>query len=117
MLIYDNIKSVSQHSDMLKEGWQIRVTPTSRKGHVEIVSGLTLRREVVLLDDKHFIDCTFTKCQLIYGGGGVIFERTNLLQCRHILRGPARATVLYLQKVGLIEDKRSSWTEFSENVN
>ena len=84
---------------------------------MEIVSGLTISGEAICLDEKHFIDCTLKGCQLIYSGGGVIFERTRILQCRHVFHDCARATVLYLQSVGLMENEAGKWTEYAESVN
>lgn len=84
---------------------------------MEIVSGLTITGGEVRLDDKHFIDCTLEGCQLIYCGGGVILERTALRRCRHVFQGSARATVLYLQEIGLMENEPGKWQETSECIN
>ena len=84
---------------------------------MEIICGRTITGEVLRLDDKHFVDCTLDGCQLSYSGGGVIFERTRLTQCRHIFHGAARATVLYLQNAGLMETEQGTWSEHSEPVD
>ena len=84
---------------------------------MEIVSGQVITGESVHLDDKHFINCTLNDCELGYGGGGVIFEGTLLTKCHHVFYGPARATVLYLQNVGLLAAEVGTWTELSESVN
>ncbi len=83
---------------------------------MELVSGLHLSGASVCLDDKHFIDCTFKDCQLIYNGGCLIVERTSFVHCRHLLHGPARATVLYLQRFGLTGGDLGKWTELTESV-
>lgn len=71
---------------------------------MEIIQNLNMRHETVRLDDRHFIDCTFTNCVPEYGGSEVILERTSMRGCRHAFHGPAFLTAQYLSVVGLLSD-------------
>ena len=84
---------------------------------MEIISGMTISGKTVLLDDKHFIDCTLQNCQLNYRGGNVILERTLITHCQHLFQGPARATVLYLKRVGLMDDASGFWDDEAEIIH
>ena len=84
---------------------------------MEIIQDLKMRGETVRLDDRHFIDCTFTDCILEYSGSEVILERTSMRGCRHALHGPAFLTAQYLSAVGLLPDTElKAAAEFAELV-
>lgn len=68
---------------------------------LERISDLKFEDESVCLDGKHFVDCTFTDCTLEYSGDDVVFERTGMYNCRHVLVGHARQTANYMRLVGL----------------
>lgn len=42
----------------------------------------------VLLDGRHFVNCTFDSCELTYGGGVLISERTLIAACSYMFGGP-----------------------------
>ena len=69
---------------------------------MQIVSNVVFHQEAVMLDGKHFIDCTLEDCELSYGGGAVIFERTRIEGCDYMFGGQARRTVELLKLVGLM---------------
>lgn len=84
---------------------------------MEIVKGGYFEGELVELDGRHFIDCTFTDCILKYSGGDVRFDTSTMSACRHVFYGRARATLHYLQRVGLMEHVPTEWGEFPEQVH
>ncbi len=45
---------------------------------MEVLQHMTFRDETVILDDRHFLDCTLQNCTMEYSGGPVILERTHL---------------------------------------
>lgn len=83
---------------------------------MEVISDRTFIRESVHIDDTHFINCTLKGCRLHYSGGPVIFERTLITGCSHIMQGPAKATLMYLQELGLMEGA-AKWVEAPEIIN
>jgi hypothetical protein len=84
---------------------------------VEIVQGKTLDSVSVVIDETMFIDCTMIDCILEYSGGPVSFERTNMRGCRYVFFGQARATIHFLQEVGLMDHHPSEWGEFPTLVH
>ena len=82
-----------------------------------MIQGFTYREKTVRLDGKHFKDCTFADCILEYSGGDVILERVSMLSCKHTLIGYARQTANYMRSVGLCENARDKWTEYTGTIN
>ena len=76
-----------------------------------------LTDEQILLDGKHFIDCTLEDCTLIYQGGTVVFERTLITKCRYVFGQQARQTIDLLQAVGLLSMDFTSREEAGETVH
>jgi hypothetical protein len=59
---------------------------------------------VVLLDNREFIDCTFTSCLLRYRGGIVkLSGKTNVDNCQPEFAGSAKRTVELLSVFGLLK--------------
>ena len=83
---------------------------------MEIIRDQVFSDETVRLDGKHFIDCRFTSCTLEYGGEEVIFERTAMHDCNHMLYGHARQTAKYMQLMGLLDETRDRWTDYTGKV-
>jgi hypothetical protein len=79
---------------------------------VEIVQGRTLQSVAVVIDGTTFVDCTMIDCTLEYSGGPVAFERTQMRACRYVFFGQAKATVHFLQGVGLMGQHPLEWGEF-----
>lgn len=84
---------------------------------MESIYRLDLEGESLTIDNKRFVDCTFTHCILEYSGSPVSFERTRLHGCRYVFYGKAKRTVVFLQNVGLMPFKPSEWAEFPDDVN
>ena len=78
---------------------------------------LTLQNQTLVLDGKHFIDCTFQNCTLRYSGGSVILERTHLRGCRYVFFGQAQTTVRLLQEVGLMPSNPLEWMDLTNPVH
>ena len=57
--------------------------------------------ETVVLDDKVFLNCTFTRCRLIFGGGDFQWENTHFIDCQIQFAGPADRTVNFLRAFNL----------------
>ena len=79
---------------------------------MEIVRGKTLDSVSVVIDETTFVDCTLVDCILEYSGGPVAFKRTQMRGCRYVFFGQARATVHFLQSVGLMDYHPLEWGEF-----
>ena len=75
---------------------------------MEVISDRTYVAEAVILDDRHFVDCTFRQCRLLYDGGAVIFERTRFVSCDYYFGGQARQTIDVLRIAGLLGEAFST---------
>lgn len=83
---------------------------------MKLIEGRTIENEYVDLDGKQFRDCTLINCLLRYSGEPVIFESSRLESCRYVFFGPARATVHFLQAVGLLSMSTGEWGEYPDGV-
>jgi hypothetical protein len=70
---------------------------------VTILRNKTITGEVMMIDDTNFVDCILIDCVLEYGGGPVMFERTQMQGCSYVFFGSARGFVQFLQSVGLMQ--------------
>lgn len=67
-----------------------------------LVVGITFENAIVALDGRHFLDCSLRGCVLEYSGGDLTLERTEVQNCRPLLRGPAGRTYSLLSTLGLL---------------
>ena len=70
---------------------------------MELVADTTFTATTIELDGKHFRNCAFESCELLYDGGVVTFERTLFKDCSYAFAGQARRTVDLLRVIGLME--------------
>lgn len=61
--------------------------------------------EMVATDAKHFRDCAFRNCTLLYRGSFVIFESCHFHDCKFEFSGAAGRTVQFLDCFGLLNDQ------------
>jgi hypothetical protein len=76
---------------------------------METIEGRTMHDEIIRMDEKCFVGCTLIHCTLEYGGGPVILERTQLTGCRYVFFGKAKASIDFLQCVGLMSRVDPRW--------
>ena len=81
---------------------------------METIEGRTIRGEIIRVDEKCFVGCRLINCTLEYSGGPVILERTQLTGCRYVFLGRAKASVDFLQCVGLMSRVDPRWEEQSK---
>jgi hypothetical protein len=82
---------------------------------MEVIEGRTIENEYVDIDNKQFKSCTLSNCLLRYSGDPVIFEQSQFRGCRYVFFGHARATVHFLQAVGLVSPS-TDWGEYPDGV-
>ena len=54
----------------------------------------------VILDEKYFVNCRFTKCTLVYMGGEYGWIDTQFVDCKIALQGSADRTAGFLKHFG-----------------
>jgi len=69
----------------------------------EVVSGKT-----VTIDEKHFVNCRYKNCTVIYSGGDYGWTNTTFENCQMTLAGAAQRTATLLGNFGLIPPSGSA---------
>ena len=67
------------------------------------VENKTSAGETITLDDKHFVNCKFERCTILYSGGDFTFTNTSLKECPVTLTGPAQRTAYLLGTIGALK--------------
>jgi len=57
---------------------------------------------IIHLDNKMFINCTYTKCQIIFSGDDFAWRNTTFQDCQMTLEGPSLRTANLLGQFGLL---------------
>jgi hypothetical protein len=70
---------------------------------MQVLENWTPKGITVYMDDKRFVKCVLTECKLIYGGGDVMWENTQFVNCQLTFDGAAQRTIAYLQNFGLMK--------------
>ena len=83
---------------------------------MDVIRNETLQDRRLPLDGKSFVNCSLVGCVLEYSGGPVNFEHTVFRSCKYVFFGPARATVHFMQAIGLANDEADMWAEFPDRV-
>lgn len=69
---------------------------------MQTLENKVVSRETIFLDDKHFVNCSFTECTLVYAGGDVAFSgTTSITDCQFALTGPADRTAIFMGTFGM----------------
>jgi len=84
---------------------------------LEVIRDEVIQDSRLSLDGKSFVNCVLERCVLEYSGGNVSFDQTIFRSCKYVFFGRARATVHFLQAVGMVTDDAALWAEFPEAPN
>lgn len=68
---------------------------------MQTVENQSKTSEIVHVDGKMFINCVFTRCQMIYSGGDFAWANTVFNECQVTLEGPAKRTAEFLSHFNL----------------
>ncbi len=63
----------------------------------EVISGKT-----ITIDEKHFVNCAYQNCDVIYGGGEWGWVNTKFENCRFSFLGSAQKTTNLLVQLGIL---------------
>jgi hypothetical protein len=75
---------------------------------LEVVSGCSFENQRVLLDGKHFVNCTLNNCTLEYSGQAVVLETTAFTSCNFDFRAEAAMTMQLMECFELVARSRKS---------
>lgn len=62
----------------------------------------TFEDSTIALDGARYTDCTFLRCQLVYGGGVLQLQGNTFDTCLFVFKGPAALTLEFMR--GCAED-------------
>ena len=70
---------------------------------MQVIENWTPKGETIYMDGKRYLNCVFTECKIIYGGGDVMWENTQFINCQLVFDGAAQRTIAYLTNLGLMK--------------
>jgi len=89
-----------------EDGALISRTPAQfATSSLQIISKHDFNYESVSVDGKHFCDCTFRNCTLLYSGSLVTFESCQFHGCRFQFSGAAGRTFQFLDCFDLLGEQ------------
>jgi hypothetical protein len=72
-------------------------------GLMQVIENWTPNGITVYMDGKRYLNCVFTECKIVYGGGDVMWENTQFMNCQLVFDGAAQRTIAYLTNLGLMK--------------
>jgi len=70
---------------------------------MQVIENWNPQGTTVYMDGKRYINCIFTECKIVYGGGDVMWENTQFVNCQLVFDAAAQRTVAYLTNLGLLK--------------
>ena len=70
---------------------------------MEVIENKDSNRETIVLDDKFFVNCHFTNCNLMYSGGEMLSKDSRFDNCPLQFSGAASRTVNLLTTFGVLK--------------
>jgi hypothetical protein len=77
--------------------------PSPGDGLMQVIEHWTPKGETIYMDGKRYLNCIFTECKIVYGGGDVMWENTQFVNCQLVFDGAAQRTIAYLTNLGLMK--------------
>lgn len=68
------------------------------------VENQTAEGITIAMDDKYFLNCRFTRCNLVFSGGDCEWMESAFIDCEVTMIGPARRIVNILHSFGFAKD-------------
>jgi hypothetical protein len=69
---------------------------------MEIVENQEVVGKAITIDEKHFVNCRYKNCTIIYSGGDFAWTNTTFENCQINLSGAAQRTANLLGTFGVI---------------
>jgi hypothetical protein len=69
---------------------------------MQIVENEVISHKTIVLDDKHFVNCTYDQCTVVYNGGEYALTNTSFKNCPITLAGAAQRTAMLLTTMGVL---------------
>ena len=72
---------------------------------MQVIENKTDAGKTVTLDDKHFVNCHFTNCTVLYAGGDYGWTDSSFNNCQFRLEGAASRTAMLMGQLGIAPQK------------
>lgn len=69
---------------------------------MELIENQEVSGKTIAIDEKHFVNCKYKNCTLIYSGGDFSWVNTTFEACQISLAGSAQRTANFLGSFGII---------------
>ncbi len=69
---------------------------------MEVIENKSETGVTITIDEKHFVNCRYENCTVIYNGGDYAWTNTTFKNCQITLAGAAQRTATLLGNFGLI---------------
>jgi hypothetical protein len=69
---------------------------------MEVIQEEQLDGKTVAIDGKHFVNCKYVNCDVVYGGGDFSWMNTTFQNCRISFTGAAQKTMALLGQFGIL---------------
>jgi hypothetical protein len=70
---------------------------------MQIVENEVVSSKTITIDEKHFVNCRYKNCTVLYGGGDFGWTNTYFENCQINLSGPAQKTANLLTFFGVLK--------------
>ena len=70
---------------------------------MEMIENQLVNNKTITLDEKHFVNCVYTNCTVLYSGGDWAWTNTRFENCQFTFSGAAQRTANLLGNIGVIK--------------
>jgi len=69
---------------------------------MQIIENEVVSQKTIVIDEKHFINCVYEQCLLVYSGAEYALANTAFKNCSLNLTGAAQRTAAFLGGFGML---------------
>jgi hypothetical protein len=77
---------------------------------MQVVENESLSGKTIVIDEKHFVNCKYKNCIVLYGGGDFGWTNTTFENCQVTLSGSAQKTANLLTYFGVMKPPNNGGT-------
>ncbi|HUJ14627.1 MAG TPA: hypothetical protein VL284_12645 [Thermoanaerobaculia bacterium] len=75
---------------------------------METIIGKSFNKQTVVMDDRNYVNCTFTECEIVYSGGDFSWVTSLFENCKVTVTGHAGKTMAFLHHIGILPKPNGS---------
>lgn len=70
---------------------------------METIFGKNFKNQTVVMDERNYVQCTFTNCEIVYTGGDFAWVNSRFDHCKITITGNASKTLAFMHQVGILQ--------------